>query len=354
MIKKNDMKYIFIDSNTYRHIFSENEGFSDDIKNILVSLIETKHIKLLLPQQVKDEVERDRYEKWYLNEKENIEKNIDKNNKKIEEYGESLKDHKKELTSVKKRIEADNKKLNIKKESIKTRYRGNRSKANQKLREIFCKAEIIEEVKEILDHARLRLEKGNPPNDNKLGDALIWESLLYFLSKDKSKSSLIFIARDNNAWGKEGFNPWLKKELKEKTNADVIFTKALSDIKDLTEREREQIKQTEKEEQKKNALVDFLGVYGYINASVKLERLLIYKKYLTQEDYIQIIKEFLKNSSVINSYYTSWKVKTILSDQDSDYVVEKIENIKKEILDKVNNVYDITLKRRQDDNDFDF
>jgi hypothetical protein len=348
------MKYIFIDSNTYRHIFSENEGFSDDIKNILVSLIETKHIKLLLPQQVKDEVERNRYEEWYLNEKKDIEKKISKNNKEIEQYEESLKEHKKELKNIKKRIEGENNKLNTTKKSVETRYRGNRSKANQKLRVLFNKAETIKETPEILDHARLRLEKGNPPDDNKLGDALIWESLLYFLSTDKSKSSLIFIARDNNAWGKEGFNPWLKKELGEKTNTDIIFTKALSDIKDLTETERELIKQTEKEEQKKNALVDFLGVYGYINASVKLERLLIYKEYLTQEDYIQIIKEFLKNSSVINSYYTSWKVKTILSDQDSDYVVEKIENIKKEILDKVNNVYDIKLKRRQDDNDFDF
>ncbi len=343
------MKYIFIDTNTYRHIFSENEGFSDDIKNILVNLIENQHIKLLLPQQVIDEVERNKSEEWYLNEKKDIEKKIQKNSKEIESYDKSLENHKSELASIKKRIESENKKLTANKKALETRYRGNRSKANQKLREVFEKAEVIQESSEILDLARLRLEKGNPPKDNKLGDALIWESLLQFLSKEKSKSSLIFIARDNNAWGKEGFNPWLKKELKEKANTDVIFTKALSDIKDLTEDEREQIKQTEKEEQKKNALSDFLGVYGYINASVKLERLLVYKVYLTQEDYIQILKEFLRNSSVKHSFYTSWKVKSILSDEDSDYVVAEIEDIKKNVFDKLNEIYDLNLKRKRDE-----
>lgn len=345
------MKYIFIDTNTYRHIFSDNEGFSDDIKNILTSLIENQHIKLLLPQQVKDEVERDRYEQWYLNENNTIEKKIEKNNKEIEVLKEKLNSHEKELHSICKRIEGDNKRLLKQKDTIRIRFRSTRSKANQKLKEIFSKAELIEETPEIIDCARLRLEKGNPPKDNKLGDALIWESLIHFLKKDKAKSDLIFIARDNNAWGKDGFNPWLKKDLQDTTNTKIIFTDALSDIEDLTKKEREQIKQTEKEEQKKNALSDFLGVYGYINASMKLERLLLYKEYLTQEDYIQIIREFLRNSSVINSYYTSWKVKAILSEDDTNYVMDKIENIKKDVLEKLNQIYDLNLKRKHDKND---
>jgi len=348
------MKYIFIDSNTYRHIFSENEGFSDDIKTILINLIDKQHIKLLLPQQVKDEVERNRYEEWYLNEKKDFEKKIEINTKEIEEFDKSLKNHKKELACIKKRIQNDNNKLNKEKNLLRTRYRGDRSKANQKLKQVFDKAEVIKETSIILDNARLRLEKGNPPKDSKLGDALIWESLLSFLSQNKVKATLIFIARDNNAWGKDGFNLWLKKELKESTNTDIIFTKALSDIEDLTVVERDKIKQTEKEEQKKNALFDFLGVHGYIEASVKLERLLAFKEGLTKDEYIQIIKEFLRNSSIINSYYTSWKVKNILSEKDSDYVVDKIENIKKDILDNINKIYDIKLKRKQDDKDFEF
>jgi len=43
------MKYIFIDTNQYQHIFSENEGFSENIKEILVRLIDREHVRLLLP-----------------------------------------------------------------------------------------------------------------------------------------------------------------------------------------------------------------------------------------------------------------------------------------------------------------
>lgn len=54
------MKYLFIDSNQYRHIFSANEQFSDEILDLLLKLNEKNKLKFIVPQQVKDEVERNR------------------------------------------------------------------------------------------------------------------------------------------------------------------------------------------------------------------------------------------------------------------------------------------------------
>lgn len=41
------MKYIFIDSNTYRHIFSRSEGFSDSIYKLLIKLTENERVIII-------------------------------------------------------------------------------------------------------------------------------------------------------------------------------------------------------------------------------------------------------------------------------------------------------------------
>jgi len=269
-------------------------------------------------------------------------------NKTINDLEKKLNKFPKQLAEIKKINSKEIVLLNKKIPTIKTRHLSPRSKANQKLKSLFDRATLIPESEKIVYLSRLRLEKGNPPKDLKLGDALIWESLLSYLSETKDCKELVFIGSDSSAWGEDDLNPWLEKEFKEKTKSKIKLTKTLSDINALTSAERASIEVIEKTEQKDNALSSFLGVYGYISASQKLGRLLHYKDLLTLDDYILIIKEFIKNSSVINSYYTSWKVKEILSQEDSDQVVEKIERIKKDVLDEINDRYGLELKRSID------
>lgn len=58
------MKYIYIDTNQYRHLFSSTEGFSEDIFRLLNLLLGQGKAKLLLPQQTSDEIERNRLRGW--------------------------------------------------------------------------------------------------------------------------------------------------------------------------------------------------------------------------------------------------------------------------------------------------
>lgn len=341
------MKYIFIDTNQYRHLFSKNEGFSDEIKNLLDKLINQDHIKLLLPQQVKEEVERNRFESWYYEEIKDNNSKIKKIEKNIKELEESTILTTTEVQKIKKRLNLELASLKKEATVIKKRFRELKSKANQKLKKLFGEAELIMETDQIVYNARLRLDKGNPPKDNKLGDALIWESLLSFLCSAPIKSSLIFVARDGNAWGKEGFNPWLEKELKEKTKVSISFTKALADISGLTREEQEGLRKVEQTELKNNAVSSFINSGSFVTAGENCWALLNYKEILTEEDYIKIISASISNYEIYQSYFTGIPLNNLCSG-DGGFVLTCLENIPKELWEKFVALNQIKAIRRCD------
>lgn len=341
------MKYIFIDTNQYRHIFSKNEGFSDEIRNLLNKLITQDHIKLLLPQQVKEEVERNRFESWYNDEVKDNTKKIEKIDSDIKSFEDSLATFPLGLKEVKKKLLKE--KSNLKKEAqvIKKRYRGLRSKANQKLKHLFSAANFIAETPEIISDARLRLDKNNPPNDNKLGDALIWESLLSFLKSAQNKSELIFVARDGNAWGKDGFNPWLERELKQKTGVSISLTSALSDIDYLTKKEQESLRKIEREESKNNAVSNFVNSRSFVSAGANCDALLEYKDILLESDYKKIVTSSTSNHEIYQSFFTSIPLNELCRGERG-YVVPCLENAPKNLWDKFAKMNGINLIRQSD------
>ncbi len=341
------MKYIFIDTNQYRHIFSKNEGFSDEIKNLLNKLITQDHIKLLLPQQVKDEVERNRFEEWYNNETKDNTKKIEKIKSDIKSFEESLVSFPSELQRVKKNLQKNLSILEKESLNIKKRYRELKSKANQKLKQLFDEAEFIEETEEIIYKARLRLDKNNPPNDNKLGDALIWESLLHYLKSAPKKASLIFVARDDNAWGKDGFNPWLERELKEKTKVSIVLTRALSDIDYLTKTEQDSLRKIEREESKNNAISNFINSRSFVSAGSFGDLVLQYKDIFTQEDYEKVIDASITNNQIHQSFFTSIPLNNLCRGENN-YVVSCLENIEKNTWDNFVKMNQIKSIRQSD------
>lgn len=341
------MKYIFIDTNQYRHLFSKNEGFSDEIKKLLDKLINQDHIKLLLPQQVKEEVERNRFENWYNDEIKDNDKKISKIEADIKSFEQSLVLFPLELQKIKKKLNSQLIILRKESQNIKKRYRGLKSKANQKLKQLFDEAELIEESEEIIYKARLRLDKNNPPNDNKLGDALIWESLLYFLHSIPRGSSLIFVARDNGAWGKDGFNPWLERELKEKTKVSISLTRALSDINTLTKLEQEKLRKIEREELKNNAISNFINSRSFESAGSHCGVLLQYKDIFTKEDYEKIIDASISNMQIYQSFFTSVSLNNLCKGENG-YVVSYLENIDKDVWKNFVKFNQIKHKRQSD------
>lgn len=342
------MKYIFIDTNQYRHIFSRNEGFSDDIKNLLDQLIDRESIQLLLPKQIQQEVERNRYENWYNEEIKNNAKEQDNIKKEEKKFDELLAGYPVELARIKKQLNKNLKNLKSEGGIITKRYRDLKSKANQKLKKIFEKAVFIDESDDIVYRARLRFEKGNPPSDDKIGDALAWETLLSYLEIAPKKSRLIFVARDGSAWGKNGFNPWLEKELKDLNHISVSFTNALADISILTEEDQLRLREIERIESKNNAISNYTNSESFIGAGENVRQLLQYRDILTAEDYLKIISAGTSNNQIYNSCFTSTPL-SILCHGENGYVVEAIENIPKEIWDVFIKFNQIQLLRQSDE-----
>lgn len=371
------MKYIFIDSNQYRHLFSRKEGFSDDVYNFLIQLIDSGYVKLLLPIQTKDEVERGRLRKWPEDEIETIKKNYiaDLYNlqKNIQEKFKSYLLNENLLQEVNEEIK---RKVTEYEDEIKKIYNffgKEKNESNWKLKSLFRKAVELPETSEIINKARIRKEKGNPPysKSSRLGDALIWESLLSYLKEEKEKNSseridLIFISNDKEAWGKDYFDRFLEKEYKKQIEGDIFFTDKLSDIpaftveevKKITEKIRkeievlkEKIRKTEIEESKRNAIIDFLASPSFIEAGERTKKLIQFKEYLTIDDYKMVIRGSLSNPQIYQSFFVPPLLLELIRGDDG-YVVKQIESIDADLWREFSERFNISLKRKIDCKEF--
>lgn len=366
------MKYIFIDSNQYRHLFSREEGFSDDVYNFLVRLINSGYAELLLPIQTKDEVEKGRLRKWPEDEIETIEKNhiADLYNlqKKIQD---GFKNHLLSESLLKEINEEIKRKVTEYEKEIKKIYNffiEEDNEPNKKFKSLFKKAVELLETPDIINKARTRKEKGNPPygRSSRLGDALIWESLLSYLKKKKEKEleeiNLIFISSDKEAWGKDHFDRFLEGEYKEQIGGDIFSTNKLSDIPSFTVEEvekitekirkeiealKEKIRKTEIEESKRNAIIDFLASPSFIEAGERARKLIQFKEYLTINDYKMIIRGSLSNPQIYQSFFTPPYLLELVKGED-DYVVKEVEPIDSELWRQFSERYNIYLKRQLD------
>lgn len=349
------MKYIYIDSNQYRHIYSSSEGFSQEVYDLLMRLTDREdHAQLLLPQQTKDEVERNRFRPWPEAEESDISSKIEKLAKRIE----SIKSEYGEYSGIKyllKNLESE--KSNLEKEShlISKRFISVRSKQNQKIKKLFDKAQILPESTEITTKAQIRLAKGNPPytKDKKIGDLLIWESLLSYLGEKKNqKPQMIFVSNDKVAWGRNQFDPWLESEYKNITQGNIFFSNRLSDIPDLTTEEQEKIRKEEEENLKKNAITDFVSSQSFVSAGSNAQRLLSCKNFLNEDDYRKILMGSVSNHEIYQSFFTPTTLKELIEGENG-YVVRQVEVIPSELWERFEKRYQTGLKRQSSENTSD-
>ena len=211
------MKNVFIDANIWLSLYhysnDDLEQFSK-LKELLVS-----DIRLFIPKQICDEVQRNRDSKIKdaLSKFEGFNFNFPAFTKNYDEYSafsQRYNELKREHKDWCKKIREDIKNQTLAADSV--------------IQDFFEHDRILDCTEEMVRRAEIRYKTGNPPGkDNKFGDAINWECLLanvpdeedlYFISADKDYSSVI---DDNN------FNLFLQKEWTQKKQSNIIFFKSL-------------------------------------------------------------------------------------------------------------------------------
>jgi len=342
------MKYLFIDSNQYYHLFSSDEGFSDEIHKLICELHDTDHVKLLVPQQTSEEVNRNKVRKWPESHEKKKKSRINTIRAKAEkleaEYAEYAKtgglvgDINKDADRLERRLGEELKQFTSK-----------RSKANTKLASLLKdRAITIVETNSIYDAAVRRQKKGNPPYGETLGDHLIWESLIQHL-EGEIRPELIFVSNDSTAWGKSSPDTWLVDEFKKRTNGSIIFVNRLSDIPGLTKEEVEKIREAEQKAIVSNRLSDFIHSASFVEAGENIRRLLKYKDALDESDLTLAFDAARTNHEIYQSFFTSGHLNELFRDGETEYAQAALESIDKSQWDDFVRKNNITLKRQIDE-----
>lgn len=211
------MKNLFIDSNIWLSLYHFT---GDDLAQFekLKELIGTD-IKLYIPQQVHDEVTRNREVKLKDALKAFEISPIQypafcKGYEEFSPFSDDFNDIKKRFKTWRAKIETDIKNRNL--------------PADQTIKNFFDVCDLIP-CDEVVDKAYSRYKIGNPPGkDNKYGDAINWECLLntvpdgedlYLISSDKDYCSQLF---------DDMFNPFLKDEWERRKGSSIIFYSQLT------------------------------------------------------------------------------------------------------------------------------
>jgi hypothetical protein len=308
------MKFIYIDTNQYRHLFSQNKGFSEDIHQLICNLVDNSHAELLLPDQTDDEIERNRLNAWPDDHNRKQQNQIEKLRSDAKNIDDKYSQYSK-AEFLSKEISAHADKLKKEASATSTNFTSKRSNGNKLLSELRSRAQKIQETSEIIERSKLRRDKKNPPFTDGLGDHLIWESVVDYL-RTKSKPQLIFVGRDDKAWGKDSPNQWLVDEFKKRTSGSVTFIRQLSDIPGLTAKEAEKIRVAERENNKNIALEEFVSSSSFMSAGDNIQKILEFRDILDEGDIVRIYDAARTNSQIYQSFFTKDALKTLLSDEN--------------------------------------
>lgn len=214
-------KLMFIDTNVllaFYHLTSED---LNKLK-VLTDLLASEELYLYLPEQVKQEFQRNREVKiadaMKILDKQKFNFSFPAMCKGYSAY--------KQLDDALKKCRDDHKSLV---DALKRDIHNNALEADKTIKKVFEAAHFVEMTPKILCRARIRKELRNPPGkQDSIGDAVNWEALLdavpkgeclYFISHDKDYQSSLDSDR---------FHPYLANEWKKEKEAEVYYYKELS------------------------------------------------------------------------------------------------------------------------------
>jgi len=209
---------ISIDTNVLLDFYHLTNESLDELRNILV-LNKLGAVSITLSEQIRDEFFRNREVKIDDALKRFKEEKL--NNQipqMVKEFGEfadfqkSLKDYQLNKSNIIQKIEE-----NVKNQTLK---------ADVIISQLFEKATWIEVSEQILQKAKIRYDRGNPPGkNNSYGDAIVWETLLQSINEGEN---LHFITDDKDYYspitGNEA-NQFLKQEWTAKKKSQLLIYK---------------------------------------------------------------------------------------------------------------------------------
>lgn len=235
MAKVKKCENLCIDTNIYLDYFRMSSERIDSLKQLL-KLIKDGKINLLLPQQIKDEYLRKNKKKFIESSRNQelaeIEGSISK--PKIKEIPKSL-----ENLPEAKEIQKNNanflKSFDSLKNKVCEKYNEiskNQSKIEKLIEDVLEKAENVNDKEEIIRKAFFRFTKGNPPrkrkDDEKYGDAIIWETILdRFINAEED---LTLITRDSDFDNEFLHREWNKKIKKSKISIENYLSSFINKV----------------------------------------------------------------------------------------------------------------------------
>jgi len=259
MPKRKQKRYIFIDTNLYRSLFTSSE-YEEKIFPILKKLVKDEYL-ILMPQQVLDEINRHIFSNWSsaknLNKIKDLEKVIDELNK---DFLSDFSYKQKLLNQIDKEI----KRLKKQDEVLQKQLISPRGRSAKLIKKILNIVEIIPDTEEILKATQYRIIKGNPPFDNDINgkncDRYIWESLLFYFRNQVIKKPFLYLfTRNTKDWcdkwkGERRFSQFLLYEFKNKTKGKILWFKNFEDLPDISSNDKRIVKVEEQKIEKEDII----------------------------------------------------------------------------------------------------
>jgi hypothetical protein len=198
---------LFIDANIYLNYFRRSDASLSSLEE-LEKLLKQNKLKLVLPNQTRDEYFRNR-------------NGIAEKSRELLCGAAELKVMLPapfirawpEATLVRKRVDATRKAYERLLRRFDATVSKERTPADILIKRLFAAAEVLEDDKELLNRAYFRYLRGHPPrkNDGSLGDAIMWELLLA-----RVRDRLVVITKDTDfsemRKGVISFNGFLERE----------------------------------------------------------------------------------------------------------------------------------------------
>ena len=219
------MLYLFIDSNIFLSFYHFSNEDLEELRKLVV-LLEQKKVWLLLPEQVIDEFKRNRESKILDAVKRVGDQKL--NN----EFPQIYKEYD-EYAIMRENIQIYSKQKSLLEKKLMTDIQNKNLKADQIIQSLFNKAQRIPFTPDILNRAKIRFDRGNPPGkDNSYGDAIIWESLLDTNFEDIDDSDEFHFICDDKDFRSpinlDSFNSFLEDEWEKFQKIDLTFHRSLS------------------------------------------------------------------------------------------------------------------------------
>jgi len=249
---RNKKEYILLDTNMYYGFFVD-----DDFEKTILPIFQKISLagyKFLMPQQIVDEINRNRYSSW-AKYKNGVEiKTLES----IKSYVE--KDEIKDLPNTSRLINQINTRIDkLRKEDLKFYKTITSSKAEKVINSLLKISVLIADGNKIVEAVSLRKIKGNPPLDKNGGedkscDRYIWGSVLsYFTDNNIRRPKLFLFTKNYTDWciktneSKYLLNPFLVDEFKNKFNGYLTWSDDLKDLPKISEKDKKDVEKIEAE-----------------------------------------------------------------------------------------------------------